>query len=67
MKTCRHCHKSFSASHHCDSANAWIDYDDVGSFLLSAAISVVTGDAIKGALLGGDLLGGIIGSFFDGD
>jgi hypothetical protein len=64
MKTCKHCNKQVPESHQCPVAGREVNHSDEGDFLLSAIVGYETDSAILGALVGGDLLGGIVGEIF---
>ncbi len=65
MKTCKHCNKTVSEGHYCESVGREIHYHDDSSFLLSAAIGYATDSALLGGLLGGDMAGGIVGDMLN--
>ncbi len=62
---CKHCSESISRNditHNC-TKKGLLNIDEDDSFLVSAIIGSVT----DSALLGGDMLGGILGDVLDGD
>lgn len=66
---CKHCGDYLPSSirtHRCKQAGLLrVDEDD--SFLISAAIGLVTDSALLGGILGGDFVGGAVGDLLDGD
>lgn len=66
MNTCKHCGKEFEDGeiHDCEVAGRKITTDDEGDFVVSAIIAHETHNALLGAVIGGDVLGGILGDMF---
>lgn len=61
LKTCRHCRKSFRGGHYCETAQRTIRSEELGGFLLAAAVGYATNSAVLGGLAGGSITGGIVG------
>lgn len=66
-KRCRYCSSMVSSNHYCPVKEDYIDFDDSGSFIASAAIAAVTDSVLLGTVLGGDVSGAIIGDLLDGN
>lgn len=69
---CRFCGQRVvpNTRHHCEAMRRAkqperIVSEDDSDFFLSAAVGAATGDPLAGALIGGSLTGGVIGSLTD--
>lgn len=66
-KRCKHCNKVFLETHTCPVAGRAVPHDNDDDFILSAFIGYATDNAALGAVIGGNLAGGIIGASLNGD